>query len=123
MKKNTKIILAVLAGVALLGSIVFGCLKYREYYNATYILIDDVRYNRDVTSLDLSGYPIVEAEKLTAEKEEVAQALAMVCRQNNMTTEQIKPYYDEEFEKALVKSVLTGKAMHLIREAAVITEV
>ena len=66
---------------------------------------------------------IVEAENLTAEKEEVAQALAMVCRQNNMTTEQIKPYYDEEFEKALVKSVLTGKAMHLIREAAVITEV
>ena len=42
---------------------------------------------------------IVEAENLTAEKEEVAQALAMVCRQNNMTTEQIKPYYDEEFEK------------------------
>jgi len=66
---------------------------------------------------------IVEAEKLTAEKEEVAQALAMVCRQNNMTMEQIKPYYDEEFEKALIRSVLTGKAMHLIREAAVITEV
>ena len=66
---------------------------------------------------------IVEAEKLTAEKEEVAQALSMVCRQNNMTMEQIKPYYDEEFEKALIRSVLTGKAMHLIREAAVITEV
>ena len=66
---------------------------------------------------------VVEAEHLTAEKEEVAQALAMVCRQNNMTMEQIKPYYDEVFEKALEKSVLTGKAMHLIREAAVITEV
>ncbi len=66
---------------------------------------------------------VVEAENLTAEKEEVAQALAMVCRQNNMTMEQIKPYYDEEFEKALIRSVLTGKAMHLIREAAVITEV
>ena len=66
---------------------------------------------------------VVEAEHLTAEKEEVAQALAMVCRQNNMTMEQIKPYYDEMFEKALEKSVLTGKAMHLIREAAVITEV
>ena len=66
---------------------------------------------------------IVELENLTAEKEEVAQALAMVCRQNDMTMEQLKPYYDAEFEQALVKSVLTGKAMHLIREAAVITEV
>jgi trigger factor len=66
---------------------------------------------------------VVELENLTAEKEEIAQALAMVCRQNNMTMEQIKPYYDEEFEKALKKSVLTGKAMGLIREAAVITEV
>ena len=66
---------------------------------------------------------IVELENLTAEKDEIAQALAMVCRQNDMTMEQIKPYYDAEFEKALAKSVLTGKAMHLIREAAVITEV
>ena len=66
---------------------------------------------------------IVLLENLTAEKEEIAQALAGVCRQNDMTMEQIKPYYDEEFEKALIKSVLTGKAMHLIRGAAVITEV
>ncbi len=66
---------------------------------------------------------IVALENLTAEKDEIAQALAMVCRQNDMTMEQLKPYYDEEFEKALAKSVLTGKAMHLIRDAAVITEV
>ena len=39
------------------------------------------------------------------------------------TMEQLKPYYDAEFEKALERSVLTGKAMGLIREAAVITEV
>ena len=84
MKKNTKIILAVLAGVALLGSIVFGCLKYREYYNATYILIDDVRYNRDVTSLDLSGYPIVEAEKLT----ELTALESLDLRDTGITAEQ-----------------------------------
>ena len=66
---------------------------------------------------------VVELEKLVAEENEIAQALAMVCRQNNMTMEQIKPYYNEEFEKALARSVLTGKAMRLIRDAAVITEV
>ena len=64
---------------------------------------------------------IVELEKLEATKEDIAQACAMVCRQNRMTMEQLKPYYNAEFEQALVRSVLTGKAMSLIRESAVIT--
>ena len=65
---------------------------------------------------------IVELEKLEATQEEIGQALAVVCRQNGMTMEQIKPYYDEEFEKALIKSVLTGKVMSFIREAANVAE-
>ncbi len=66
---------------------------------------------------------IVELENLKAEPQEIADALAMVCRQNNMTMEQIKPYYDAEFEKALIHSVLTGKVMGLIRDHATVTEV
>ena len=66
---------------------------------------------------------VVILEGLSATKEEIGEALAMVCRQNDMTMEQIKPYYDAEFEKALERRVLTGKAMGLIRDAAVITEV
>ena len=66
---------------------------------------------------------IVELEGLTAEPEEIAQALAMIARQNNMTMEQIKPYYDAEFEKAVNRSVLTSKVMRLIRDAADIAEV
>lgn len=65
---------------------------------------------------------IVEIEKLEATQEEISQALAIVCRQNNMTMEQIKPYYDEALEQALIKSVLTGKVMSLIREAADIAQ-
>ena len=65
---------------------------------------------------------IVELEKLEATKEEIAQALAMVCRENGMTMEQMQEYYDAELEKALTKSVLTGKVMGLIREAADIAE-
>ena len=64
---------------------------------------------------------IVALEGLTAEKEEIAEAMALVCRQNNMTLEQLKPYYDAEFEAALVRSVLTTKTMKLIRDNAVIT--
>ena len=65
---------------------------------------------------------IISLENLTAEKEDIAQAMALVCRQNNMTMEQLKPYYDAEFEAALVRSVLTTKVMKLIRDAAVVTE-
>ena len=65
---------------------------------------------------------IVSLENLEATKEEIGQAAAMVCRQNGMTMEQLKPYYDAEFEAALVRSVLTGKAMALVRECAEIAE-
>ncbi len=66
---------------------------------------------------------IVELEKLEATQEEIGQALAVICRQNNLTMEQLKDYYDAEFEAAVMKSVLTSKVMHLIRDAADITVV
>ena len=66
---------------------------------------------------------IVELEKLEATQDEIAQAVALVARQNDMTVEQLKPYYNAEFEQAIVKSVLTGKVMSLIREHATVTVV
>lgn len=66
---------------------------------------------------------IAELEGLQVEKEELAQAVALVCRQNNLTMEQLKPYYDAEFEQAVIKSVLTSKVMRLIRDAADVVEV
>ena len=66
---------------------------------------------------------VADLEQMEASKEEISEALAIVARQNNMTVEQLKPYYDAEFEQAIVRSVLTGKVMSLIRQAAIITEV
>lgn len=66
---------------------------------------------------------IVEAEKIEATQEEIGQAVALVAKQNNMTVEQLKPYYNAEFEQAIIKSVLTGKVMSLIREHAHVTVV
>ena len=66
---------------------------------------------------------IVEAEKLVPTQEEIAQALAVIARQNKLTMEQLKDYYDEEFEAAVYKSVLTSKVMRLIRDAADVTVV
>jgi len=66
---------------------------------------------------------IVELEQLEATKEEIAEALALICRQNNLTMDQMKEYYDAEFEAAVITSVLTSKVMRLIRDAADITVV
>ena len=65
---------------------------------------------------------IVKLENLQATDEELGQATALVARQNNMTVEELKPYYTPQFREALVQSVLTGKVMNLIRENAVVTE-
>ena len=66
---------------------------------------------------------IVEIEKLEATQEELGQAIAVIARNNGITVEDLKDYYDEEFEKAVMRSVLTGKVMAFIREAADVTEV
>jgi len=66
---------------------------------------------------------IAELENLEPETEEISQMLAVICRQNNLTMEQLKEFYDAEFEVAVMKSVLTNKVMRLIRDAADITVV
>ena len=66
---------------------------------------------------------VADLEGLSATKEEIGEAMAIVAQQNHMTVEQLKPYYDAEFEQALIRSILTGKVMHLIRENAEIAEV
>ena len=66
---------------------------------------------------------IADLEGLSASKEEIGEAVALVARQNNMTVEQLKPYYDAEFEQALIRSILTSKVMRLIRDAADIAAV
>ena len=65
---------------------------------------------------------IVYTENLEASEEEIGQAMAVIARQNRMTLEQLKPYVDAEFHAAVVRSVLTSKAMKLVRDTAEITE-
>ena len=65
---------------------------------------------------------IAELEKLEATQEEIGVACATIARQNNMTIEQLKPYYDAEFEAAVIRTVLMSKAMKVVRDTADITE-
>ncbi len=66
---------------------------------------------------------IVELERIEATQEDLGQAIATIARNNGLTVEQLKDYYDEAFEKAVMRSVLTSKVMAFIREAADITVV
>ena len=61
---------------------------------------------------------IVDLEGLTADEQEMGEAFAMVARQNRMTVEQLKPYVDAQFEAAVQRSVLTAKALKLVRDSA-----
>ena len=87
-------------------------------------LREDARADAEVSvKLQAAIEQIVEIEALEATEEEIGKAIAMIARQNNMTVEQLKPYCDAEFNAAVIRSVLTGKVMGLIREAAQIEEV
>ncbi len=66
---------------------------------------------------------IVQLENLQAEEEDIAKALAVICRHNNITMDQLKEQYDAALEQMVINSVLTGKVMRLIRDAADITVV
>ena len=93
---------------------------YCSFLNVT---MDDLR--RDAAAAAESALrvqaavdKITELENLTVSQEEMDEALAIIAKQNNLTIDELKPYLDEEFEKAVTKSVLTSKVMQLIREAA-----
>ena len=85
-------------------------------------LREESRANAEISvKIQAAIEQIVYTENLEAGKEEIAEATALIARQNNMTVEQLKPYYDAEFEAAVVRSILTTKVMKLIRDSAEIT--
>ena len=65
---------------------------------------------------------VVKLEKLEVTEEEMETALEVICRQNNMTIEMLKPHIDAEFTAAVTRSILMGKVMRLIRDAAEVVD-
>lgn len=65
---------------------------------------------------------IVQIEGLQAEQEDIAKALSVICRRNNITMEELKEQYDASLENLVINSVLTGKVMRLIQDAAIVEE-
>ena len=65
---------------------------------------------------------IVELEKLTASEQDIAEAIALIARQNRITVDELKEHYSSDLEAAVIRSVLTTKAMEFIRSNAQIVE-
>ena len=65
---------------------------------------------------------IADLEKLEASEEDLQAEYALICRQNGITMEQLRPHLNEEFIEAAKRSVRMQKAMDLVRKNAVITE-
>ena len=87
-------------------------------------LREDARANAEASvRIQAAIEQIVYTENLEATREEIGQAMAVIARQNRLTLEQLKEYADAEFEAAVVRSVLTSKAMKLVRDSAEITEI
>ena len=65
---------------------------------------------------------IVELENLTATEQDIAEAIALIARQNRITVDELKEHYSSDLEAAVIRSVLTTKAMEFIRSNAQIVE-
>ena len=66
---------------------------------------------------------IAELENVTASESEIEDALAIVARGNHIPLEQLKTIYDEKMKEDLSNSIIFGKVLRLIRDAAEITEI
>ncbi len=97
---------------------------YCSFMNTTpEALREDIRPTAEATIRSRAAIDeIVQLEGLEATEEEIGEALAVICRHNNVTMEQLKEQYDAAFEQAVINSVLTGKVMRLIRDAAIVEE-
>ena len=66
---------------------------------------------------------IAEAEQIEADEASVAEAIQDICRQNNMSIEQLSQHLDEAAQAAIVQNVITQKALDRIMEYAEIETV
>ena len=65
---------------------------------------------------------ITQLEGLTATEQDIGEAIALIARQNRITVDELKEHYSADLEAAVIRSVLTTKAMEFIRSNAQIVE-
>ncbi len=68
-------------------------------------------------------FQIAEEQNIEADEQSVADAITRLCRENKMTIDEIQKYMTEDFQNAVVRSVITDKVLQRIRDAADVTVV
>ena len=66
---------------------------------------------------------IAEIEHIEADINSISDAIQEICRENNITVEQLQPHMDEKFQQALGQSVMNTKVLNFLRDNAVIEDV
>lgn len=66
---------------------------------------------------------IARLERLVAEKEEIDELCKEICRANQLSPEEFSKLYDENMAQMLVDTVLSNKALALVRQYAQIKEI
>ncbi len=66
---------------------------------------------------------IAAAEGIAADEDDVARAIQAICRDNNMSVEQLSAHLDDAAQSAIVQNVVTEKVLARILECAVIDTV
>ena len=66
---------------------------------------------------------IIDAEGIEASEDDVTEEIRRLCRQNNMTPEQLSARLDETSQRAVVQNVLADKALERLKACAKIETV
>ena len=66
---------------------------------------------------------IAELENIVADEASIAEAIDQLCKENNVTIEQLQPFFDEQFQNSIARSVLTDKVLEFIKENSIVETV
>lgn len=66
---------------------------------------------------------IIDLEGIEATQDEINAACEELCRANNLTAEQFQNLYDDDFAEAIRFSVVSDKALKVVRANAIITDI
>ncbi len=87
-------------------------------------LLEDLRTDAvQMLKIQAATERIAELENIRAEEWEIQRELQAVCRENQISQEELQQIYNEEFALAIRYIVISRKVLALVREAAVITEI
>ena len=86
------------------------------------LLEDLAEDSRQLLKIQAAIDRIAALEGVTVTEEDVADACAEICRINRITAAELAKVYDDTLAETVRTSVITGKVLTLVRNAAIVEE-